>query len=145
MPPDDFINVGDQVVGSPDPAPEVAEITTPPEAAPFQGYEFDHGGKQVKVEHADPRAKQWIQQGYDYSQRTQALKADRTALDDERSSFDQNFQHYTQIDKYAKENPDWWAATQKSFAERDMQAPGAVQPNPELQGLKREIKNLTQM
>lgn len=110
--------------------------TPPPAAAEL---EFDYQGKAVKVPYTDPRAKQWAQQGYDYSQRMAAFKQEREKWESERKAYDP----YKTVDQYAKENPDWWQHVMQAYQSRTSgQAQGAA--SPDLQAFQKELQELKQ-
>lgn len=111
----------------------------PKEAAPapaMQDFEFEYKGQKIKAPVTDPKVKTWLQQGYDYSQNTAALKKERETWETERKAWDP----YKRIDEYAKKNPDWWAQVEQSYQAR-MQGQGgntATPVNPDLEALLKE-------
>jgi hypothetical protein len=87
------------------------ESAAPAQASP-QEFEFTWNGKQIKA----PKDKftQWAQQGYDYAQKMAEFNS-RT------SEFDQRYKIYSEIDEYAKTNPEWWNRLQQAYQTRDQQ------------------------
>lgn len=118
--------------------PSARETAAPAPAAP-QEYEFDYKGQKIKASLADPKFKTWLQQGYDYSQNTAALKKERETWESERKSWDP----YKRIDEYAKQNPDWWAQVEQAYQARTQGGPSGASPaNPELQALNEKLQGL---
>ncbi len=103
-------------------------------------------GKEIEVDSED-KLIQYAQQGYDYAQKMNMLKNDRNA-------FDEKYQLYENIDKYATDNPDWWNEVTASYNNRNNQStfkPEGIEPktdkidnnvSPEIQELKNELQEL---
>lgn len=98
-----------------------ASITGEPrqevQASPAQAQEFEfvHKGKQIKLPISDPKFKQWIQQGYDYSTNISQLNKEREAFTNELSSKRALLDRYSKVDEYAKTNPQWWDYVIKQY------------------------------
>lgn len=91
---------------------------------------FDWNGKRI-VPDSREKLLQWQSLGYNYSQRVGELNkthAQRMAELDEKAKQYQGYDRYSEIDSYAKQNPDWWQHVQSAYQGRDTQ-----QINPELQ------------
>lgn len=105
--------------GEPDPSQPAAA----PEAPAWNGkeWEFDHNGKKVAPDSRE-KALTWMSQGHNYSQRTaehnMAVKAWEKHKADIEAKY-QGYDRYAEIDKYARENPQWWEHAEKSYAQRD--------------------------
>lgn len=102
--------------------------------------EFKANGKVVKVD--DPaKWDQWAQQGYDYSQRIAELKAEREEFERQRTDLQTSLNRYSEVDRFAKENPDWWNHVEQSYAQRDQHG---IDPNFQkvLEPLQSELKEL---
>lgn len=112
----------DRAMTGGDTAPTAAPAAT---AAPTdwrQGFDwsFDHNGQKVAVDSAE-KAKTWLSLGHNYSQRaaelnrTQAQYAQREReLADKYKGYDR----FSELDDYARKNPDWWNHVQKGWQER---------------------------
>jgi len=86
---------------------------TKPAATPSstpQEYTLKINGKEIKA--PLDKLTQWAQQGHDYGQRMQEFNA-------KQKEYDQKYGLYSQIDEFAKSNPDWWASVQESYNSRD--------------------------
>ncbi len=92
------------------------------EATPWWStIEFDSGGRKVKPD-SEEKARTWISQGYDYSQKMGAFNQERAKWQAERqelSGYKDKFSRYDQVDQYAAKNPDWWKHVQESWNSRD--------------------------
>lgn len=90
----------------------------------FGQFEFDWNGQKVRPDSFD-KAKTWMQQGYNYSQRAAELNRMK-------SEFDQKTKHYSrfdEVDKYVKENPQWWEHVEQAWNTRDQQGQPQLDPN----------------
>lgn len=117
----------------------------PSPAAPTQQtlaeYEFEHGGKAIKVPFTDPRAKTWIQQGYDYSQKMAAFNQQKADLEG-------SYSPYKMIDEYAKQNPDWWKHVESAYQSKDAkpgQAHGGASPIELPSEVKQKLQELDEI
>ncbi len=131
MPPEDDIDVDALLAEIEAPekptemASETAAVETPAAtAAPAwdgKSWEFEWNGKKVAPE-SQERARTWMSQGYNYSQRMGELNktfaqkdadiAQRVKAADELKA---QFSPYADVDAYAKANPEWWKHTLAEF------------------------------
>lgn len=116
-------------------SPEPAKEPPPPE---YKEYEFNARGQAIKIKENDPRFTQFLSQGYDYSQNTQTMKAEREAFEKSRGEWEKNWSPYKEIDQYAKENPDWWAHLEQSYRQK-LSTPEGV-PDPVKQYLDQRLE-----
>lgn len=129
--------------------PKADAAPAPAAAAPSpwdpKPWEFDHNGRKVLPD-SQEKAKTWMSQGYNYSQRMAEMnrRQDELAKQGERYK---GFDRYGEVDAYAKQNPDWWKFVEEQWQTRSQQpaAGGAALP-PELEGvlkpLQQEIETL---
>lgn len=120
--------------------PSAEASQTAEQAAESFFREFKTNGKVVKVD--DPaKWDQWAQQGYDYAQRIAELKAEREAFERERAELQSNVSRYSEVDRFARENPEWWDHVEQSYAQRDQQG---IDPSLQkiIQPLQSEISEL---
>ncbi len=97
-------------------------------------WEFDWNGKKVAPDSQD-KARAWMSQGYNYSQRMGELNkthAQRMAEADQRTKaaadLEQRYSPYTKVDEYAKKNPQWWEKVQADWQQAQQQQQG-IDPN----------------
>jgi hypothetical protein len=88
--------------------PEIATDTPPQQD---DGIKFTANGKEIVAKDID-QLKQWASQGYNYSQHMQDFNK-------KQADFEQNFEKFSNIDKFAQDNPDWWNHVQKQYEERE--------------------------
>lgn len=112
--------------------PNAAPAETPaaaqaPEAPTWNGqeWEFEWNGKKIAPESRD-KAKIWMSQGYNYSQRAGELNqthAQRMAeverVQREAQELQERFAPYKQVDEYAAKNKEWWDHVNQAFQKRD--------------------------
>jgi hypothetical protein len=127
--------------------PEISPETTPsadataPSAEPpaptwnGQEWEFEVNGKKIFPDSRE-KARTWLSQGYNYSQRMGELKstyaqrlADIEAKERSYTEKYSGYDRYAEIDQFAKTNPDWWKHVETSWQSRDI--PVGVDPNAE--------------
>lgn len=146
MPPDD-INVDELLSGIEAPSPERAmtggtdEEAPAPEATPEpapqawdgKAWEFDWNGKKILPDSQD-KAKTWMAQGYNYSQRMGELNkthsermAEAEAKAKAAADIEGRFSPYTKVDEYAQKNPAWWQHVTEQY-EAQVQS-GQLDPN----------------
>jgi hypothetical protein len=155
--PDD-INVDEllEQIGAPTPPPEM-EGGEPAPTEPAQQeqpvwngqeWEFEVGGKKVVPESRD-HITTWMKQGYNYSQRMGELnKTHAQRMAEAESAFkkaqetESRFKPYSEIDQYAKQNPDWWSFVEQSWQQRAQQS--QLDPNLEriINPLKEELGSI---
>ena len=58
---------------------------------------------------------QWAQQGRHYSQQMAELNEQKAAFEAQRAEQEARLNQYGDVDKYAKENPDWWTHVETNF------------------------------
>ncbi len=134
-------------------APEAAAETPAPEAAAPEwngtDWEFDWNGKKVAPDSRD-KAKTWMAQGYNYSQRMGELNkthAQRLAEIEEIKQKYSGYDRYKAVDEYARQNPQWWEHVEKSFGTREKpQVDPSLEPvlNPILERLQQTESVLSQ-
>jgi hypothetical protein len=128
-------------------SPKIPQQPAPPAGASPQELEFTWNGKQIKVPVTDPRAVQWLGQGYDYQQKIAAFKAEQEQFAKQRAELDPLKQRYAELEAYVEQNPEWWnhVTQQWEQAKGAQQQPGqpSIDPNHpiarELQSLKAQI------
>lgn len=111
------------------------EAETPPEPIwNGQEWEFEWNGKKVAPDSRD-KAKIWMSQGYNYSQRmgelnkTHAQKmAELEAKAKSIAELEGRYSPYAKVDEYAQKNREWWEYVQKQWEEKQSQAP-QLDPN----------------
>lgn len=113
-----------------------------PAAPAFDGsqFEFDWNGQKVRPDSMD-KAKLWMQQGHNYSQRAAELNRRQAEFDNQFKDWQGKQQHYSrydEVDKFARENPQWWEYVEKQFAERDQF--GQPQVDPGIQNLLKPLQ-----
>lgn len=111
--------------------PASPEAKTEPAVNSWDGkaWEFDWNGKKVFPDSQD-KAKTWMSQGYNYSQRVAELNKQKAAWDTERTEltgFKDKFGQYSKVDEYAAKNPEWWKHVEESWASREI--PKGLDPN----------------
>lgn len=117
-------------------APETTETaseqtTAPQNTTPQESFfEFESGGKQVKVPQNDPRVKQWLQMGYSaptrFGQLNQEVEKYKTQIKDYEGKF-KSYEPFQQIDEWAKQNPDKWQQIETLYREQLSGSPQAQQ------------------
>lgn len=99
--------------GQPEPMAEA-----PPQAEPssIQEFEYQANGKTIKepIETILKRASQ----GYNYAQHMSELKAQQAEIEKARATANELQQKYGEIDKFAKENPEWHDHLHKTWESR---------------------------
>ncbi len=105
-------------MSGPDAAPEAAE----PPAWDGKPWEFDWNGKKVMPD-SQEKAKTWMSQGYNYSQRVGEFNTAKASWAKERqvlSATNEKLGKYSKIDEYAAGNPEWWKHVEDSWASREV-------------------------
>ncbi len=111
---------------------EAPAAETPAAAPTWDGkqWEFEWNGKKIAPDSQD-KARTWMSQGYNYSQRmgelnkTQAQQ--KTEWDQRQSAFAEEqakLSPYAKVDEYARANPQWWAKVQQDYQTAQQQAQG---------------------
>lgn len=119
-----------------DPAAAPAAPQTP------QEIEFTWNGKPIKAPLGDPKTTQWLSQGYDYAQRMAEFKAKQEAFERSQKEFEPLKTRYSEIDEYAKQNPQWLEHVNHAYLQAIQQAQASGQPVQEIQALKQELQDL---
>ena len=86
----------------------------------------------------------WAQMGYDYAQKMAELKESQEQWQNQQKEFEaqkqeweQKLSPYSEVDKYAQENPDWWNKVQEEYSRVKEE-----QENPQLAALRSELDEL---
>ncbi len=91
-------------------------------------WSIDHNGQKVSPDSAE-KAKTWLSLGHNYSQRAAELNKSQAEMARERQQLQDKYKGYdrfSEVDQYARQNPDWWKHVQSSFEQRGMHG---VDPN----------------
>jgi hypothetical protein len=120
---------------------EPASQPTEAQKQAIQEMEFTWNGKPIKA--PVDRFKQWASQGYDYAQKMQEFNARQAAFEKSQKEFEPLKQRYSEIDEYARQNPQWLEHVNQAY----MQAIGQAESNgtgqsPEIMALKQELLEL---
>lgn len=105
---------------APPPATPPAAAAAPADWRSGFDWSFDHNGQKVTVDTAE-KAKTWLNLGHNYSQRAQELNKTQSQLAQERQQLQDKYKGYdrfSDLDQYAKQNPDWWNHVQQSWQQR---------------------------
>jgi len=104
---------GGEIVG------EAAEASVTEQAVDSFRKELNVNGQKIEV--TDPaKYDQWAQQGYSYSQRMEELNAQKSEWEKEKTALEQRLSQYSEVDGYAKENPDWWNHVEENWNNREI-------------------------
>jgi len=115
--------------------PEVKDAKPAPQA---ESYEFKHGDKTIKA--TREQLIQWAQMGYGYPQKAQALNQQKAAIEKAQKEMEARFAPYSQVDEWAKKNPQDWqtferlwksGAWKNAQAQPGQPAPGVATPDVE--------------
>lgn len=123
--------------------PGAAQAPSPAEsAAPAQQFKINVRGQEITVAANDPRLSQWLAQGYTVAQDRASFNQERQAWQAEKQRYESQ---YGPIDKFVRENPDFWDHVTQSWQQRQqMGALHGVDPsNPlaqELIALRESIR-----
>lgn len=113
---------GDETTTQETVVPPVAAAPTVPD------FEFNHNGKQVKVKWDDPRVKQWLPQGYDYSLKMSDLKKQQEEI----TLQQEKYKPYKEINEWAEKNPDTWQTLVNDWRTKTAQAEASGQVAPQV-------------
>lgn len=94
-------------------------------------FEFDWKGQKVRPDSLD-KAKTWMQQGYNYSERAAELNRRQAEFDARFKDWEGKAKHYSrydEVDKYVKENPQWWEFVEQQWQQRGQQGQPQLDPN----------------
>lgn len=92
--------------------------------------QFEWNGKKVAPDSAD-KAKTWLSQGYNYSQRMEEHKKAQKALEQTAAKY-KGYDRYDEINKYASTNPGWMEFVNQQWQAKTQAPPSAALP-PELE------------
>lgn len=106
--------------------------------------EFSWKDKQIKVPYSDARVKQWASQGYDYAQRMAEFKQQEQAFTQKQQQISELEQMYGPVDKYVRENPDWWNHVMQQYQTRQQQAQATQDPNNPVLGVLNDLQSKLQ-
>lgn len=120
-------------------APSVSAAPAEPVASPAE-FEFTWDGKPIKA--PLDKAKIYAGQGYDYAQKMAAFKTQQAAFEKSQKEFEPLKSKYSQLDEYAKQNPQWLEHVNNSYLEAIGKAKAEGAPNSEIQSLKQELQEL---
>lgn len=107
---------------SPAPAPEAQPAPAAPAADWRQSFDWsiDHNGQKVSPDSAE-KARTWLSLGHNYSQRAAELNKREQAWQQQQRELQQKYQgydRYSEIDQYARQNPDWWKHVESAYQQR---------------------------
>ena len=83
-------------------------------------WSIDHNGQKVSPDTAE-KAKTWLSLGHNYSQRAAELNKTQAEVARERQQLQDKYKGYdrfSEVDAYARQNPDWWTHVQSQFEQR---------------------------
>lgn len=123
-------------------APTTTTVT--PQSAPakttYPEVEFTWNGKPVKAPW--DKARQWAQQGYDYSQRIQAFNKQQKDWEAQREAqkkeYEQKYNPYIEVDELAKQHPEQWQFIQQQLQKLQNPHAFAETQSPDVQALINE-------
>lgn len=106
-----------------------------------QKFKFQAGGKDIEA--SQEELIKWAQMGYNYPQQKAEFNKQIEAFKAQQAEFEQRQKQFTpfmEIDKYARENPQWWEMVSNEYAKAQQ---GITQEtSPEIAALKEEIAEL---
>lgn len=105
------IPMGDEPAQSQAAKPEPAK--TPAQQAAELA--FNWKGKEIKVPLSDPRATQWISQGYDYAQQMQAFRQQQAQFQQQQKLIADLEAKYKPVEEYYSQNPDRWQYVNQQY------------------------------
>jgi len=112
-----------------------------PTAQEIQEMEFTWNGKPIKA--PVDKIKIYAGQGYDYAQRMQEFNAKQSAFEKSQKDFEPLRTRYSEIDAYAKQNPQWLEHVNSQYMAAIGNAEAQGQGHsPEIQALKQELQEL---
>lgn len=124
--------------GETEEAPAAAAEAKPPES-PWWQQEFDHNGKKIKADSED-KARTWIQQGYNYSQRMGDFNRTKLQMEVDYAKKqaaiaeqEKKFSPYVKVNEWAVKNPDKWQQMLQGFEQAQTQV------DPKLQSLEQRL------
>ena len=85
-------------------------------------WEFEANGKKIAPDSRD-KARTWMSQGYNYAQRMGEINKQRSEWERKQAEYDAKIKGYSrfdEVDKYARENPQWWDHVESSWNTRQI-------------------------
>lgn len=135
--PNDFTEEqADELLSSIENTETPEEVTQ--EQPTVQEYSFTHSGKEIKA--PIDNILKWASQGYDAPNRIGDLSKQLDEYKQKESRFKEIETQYGDVDKFARENPDWWKHVSESYQQKFLEAKAGG--NPELIGLQKELEDL---
>jgi hypothetical protein len=124
--------------------PETQAVAAPtqPTAAQIQEMEFTWNGKPIKA--PVDKIKLYAGQGYDYAQKMQDFKLKQSEFEKSQKEFEPLRTRYSEIDQFAKQNPQWLDHVNQAYLEAIGTAQAQGKSDPEIQALKQELQDLKQ-
>lgn len=92
------------------PKEDIPETKVEQPKDPFANFTLDVNGKQIVPKDLD-QVKKWAQMGYNYAQHMNEFNT-------QKQQFDSKFKHYSDIDQFAQQNPEWWDHVNNSFTQK---------------------------
>lgn len=109
---------------------------------------FKANGKEIRTRLDDPRATQWLSQGYDYAQRMAEFNQQQAAFKAQQAEIEAVKNRYSEVEDYITKNPEWWTHVQSQYEQAKAQGLGSQNPNnPEamvLNKVREELKPVFQ-
>ncbi len=107
---------------------------------------FTVKGKEIQAPMNDPRITQWLQQGYDYSEISSALKKEQQQFQTQKTQIEELQKQYGPIDEWVKQNPQVWQKFLQTYEQNKQGLTGEIDPNNPLaqtvQALQQELNQL---
>lgn len=156
----DVDSLVDERGGDLSPAPEKAPAQSAQATQAPQGTEtksaaqvaaeiaFKANGKEIRTRLDDPRATQWLSQGYDYAQRMAEFNQQQAAFKAQQAEIEAMKNRYSEVEEYITRNPEWWNHVQSQYEQAKAKGFGSQdQNNPEaavLNKVREELKPVFQ-
>lgn len=87
----------------------------------IQEYEINWNGKKIKA--PVDKILQWASQGYDYPQKMEQFKKQRTDFDSEKKQWEEVQKKYKPVEEYIAKDPRWWDHVQQSYQSKVLGIP----------------------
>jgi hypothetical protein len=124
---------GDEAAPAQEPAAGAPSAEPAPSPWDPKPWEFDWNGKKVAPD-SQEKARTWMSQGYNYSQRMAEINRQRKEIEDLSGRY-RGYDRYSEVDQYAKQNPQWWDFVEKQWAQRGQQQPQGQNIDPAMQSV----------
>ena len=108
----------------------------------IQEYSFNYGGKEVKA--PIEKILKWASQGYEAPNKIGELNKQIESWKSKEATLKELESKYGDVDKYVRENPQWWDFVSKQYEQNAQQAQLQSQMTPELMALKQKVDELDQ-